>query len=146
MPKALLHSLTTTAANVADIAETAALLHSDEYTVFADAGYTGVAKREEMNTVAVDWQIATKRSTIKKVNEKRPLRAILDELEHAKASIRAKGGHPFHVVKNRFGHPKTCYKKLPKSTAHVFMLFGLGNLVIAKNKLMAWQAQAPSTV
>ena len=42
--------------------------------MFADAGYTGVAKREEMNAVAVDWQIAAKRSTIKKVNEKRPLR------------------------------------------------------------------------
>ena len=50
----LVHSLTTTAANVADIVETAALLHGDEDTVFADAGYTGVAKREEMNTVAVD--------------------------------------------------------------------------------------------
>ena len=55
--------------------------------MFADAGYTGVAKREEMNAVAVDWQIAAKRSTIKKVNEKRPLGAILDELEHAKQVV-----------------------------------------------------------
>lgn len=142
----LVHSLTTTAANVADIVETAALLHGDEDTVFADAGYTGVAKREEMNTVVVDWQIAAKRGTVKKVNEKRPLRAILDELEHAKASIRAKVEHPFHVVKNLFRHRKTRYKGLPKNTAHMFMLFGLGNLVIAKNKLLAWQAQTPSTV
>ena len=142
----LVHSLTTTAANVADIIETAALLHGDEDTVFADAGYTGVAKREEMNTVAVDWQIAAKRSIVKKVNEKRPLRALLDELEHAKASIRAKVEHPFHVVKNLFRHRKTRYKGLPKNTAHVFMLFGLANLVIAKNKLLAWQAQTPSTM
>jgi IS5 family transposase len=110
----LVHSLTTTAANIADIVETAALLHGDEDTVFADAGYTGVAKREEMNTVAVDSQIAAKRSTVKKVNEKRPLRGILDELEHAKASIRAKVEHPFHVVKNLFRHRKTRYKGLPK--------------------------------
>ena len=40
-------------------------MHGDEDTVFADAGYTGVAKREEKNTVAVDWQIAAKRSTVK---------------------------------------------------------------------------------
>jgi IS5 family transposase len=142
----LVHSLTTTAANVADIIETAALLHGDEDTVFADAGYTGVAKREEMNTVAVDWQIAAKRSILKKVNEKRPLRALLDELEHAKASIRAKVEHPFHVVKNLFRHRKTRYKGLPKNTTHMFMLFGLANLVIAKNKLLTWQAQAPSTM
>src|SRR3978361_2012929 len=142
----LVQSLTTTAANIADIVETATLLHGDEDTVFADAGYTGVAKREEMNTVAEDWEIAAKRSTVKKVNEKRPLRAILDALEHAKARIRAKVEHPFHVVKNIFRHRKTRYKGLPKNTAHLFMLFGLGNLVIAKNKLLAWQAQAPSTV
>ena len=142
----LVHSLTTTTANVADIVETAALLHGDEDTVFADAGYTGVAKREEMSTVAVHWQIAAKRSTVKKVNEKRPLRAILDELEHAKASVCAKVEPPFHVVKNLFRHRKTRYKGLPKNTAHVFMLFGLGNLVIAKNKLLACKAQAPSTV
>ena len=114
--------------------------------MFADAGYTGVAKREEMNTVTVDWQIAAKRSTVKKVNEKRPLRAILDEFEHAKACIRAKVEYPFHVVKNLLRDRKARYKGLKKNTAHVFMLFGLGNLVIAKNKLLAWQAQTPSTV
>ncbi len=38
-----LNSQDTTAASVADIVETAALLHSDEETVFADAGYAGVA-------------------------------------------------------------------------------------------------------
>lgn len=132
----LVHSLVTTAANVTDIVETVSLLHGEEDTVFADAGYTSMAKREEMNTVAVDWQLASKRSTVKKVNEKRPLRAILDELEHAKASIRAKVEHPFHMVKNLFWHRKTRYKGPPENTAHVFMLSGLGNLVIAKDKLL----------
>jgi IS5 family transposase len=33
------------AANVADIGVMAALLHGDEKKIFADAGYTGVAKR-----------------------------------------------------------------------------------------------------
>jgi IS5 family transposase len=103
----LVHSFATAAANVADIVETAALLLGDEDTVFADAGYTCVAEREEMNTVAVDWQIAAKRSTVKKVDEKRPLRAILDEFEHAKASIQAKVEHPFHVVKNLFRYRMT---------------------------------------
>ena len=142
----LVYSLTATAANVADIVETAALLYGDEASMFADAGYTGVAKREEMNTVVVDWQIAAKRSTASRVNEKRPLRAILDELEHAKASIRAKVEHPFHVVKNLFRHRKTRYKGMLKNTAYAFMLFGMGNLVIAKTRLLAWQAQTPSTV
>ena len=140
----LVHTVTTTAANVADIAELASLLHGEEHTVFADAGYTGAEKRIELQDVAVDWQIATRRSTVKKIDPTRPLRAVLDALEHAKARIRAKVEHPFHVVKNLFRHRKTRYKGLAKNTAQVVMLFGLANLVLAKNKLMILQAQAPS--
>ena len=44
----LVHTVTGTAANVADIAQTHELLHGQEKHVFADAGYTGVEKREEL--------------------------------------------------------------------------------------------------
>jgi len=44
----LVHTLTTTAANVSDISQTAALLHGQESDVWADAGYVGVEKREEV--------------------------------------------------------------------------------------------------
>jgi IS5 family transposase len=138
------HSLTTTTPNMVDIVETAALLRGNEAKVFADAAYTAVAKCEEMNDVKVDWQIAAKRGTINEVIGKRPLRVILNKLEHAKASIRAKVEHPFHVIKNLFRHRKIRYRGLPKNTAHVFM-FGLENLVIAKKKLLNWQAQALPT-
>ena len=140
----LVHTVTTTAANVADITETAALLHGEEQTVFADAGYTGAEKREELQGLVVDWQIAARRSTVKKIDPKRPLRAVLDALEHAKASIRAKVEHPFHVVKNLFRHRKARYKGLVKNTAQVVMLFGLANLVLAKNKLLTLHTQNPS--
>ncbi|EGF30152.1 transposase, IS4 family protein [Oxalobacteraceae bacterium IMCC9480] len=103
------HNLTTTAANVVDIVETAALLHRYEKTVFADAGYTGLAKREEMNDVKGYWQIVSKGGTIRKVDEKHPLCAILDELEHVKASIWAKVEYTFHLIKNLFRHRKTRY-------------------------------------
>jgi len=43
---------TGTAANVADIAQTHALLHGKERQVFADAGYLGVEKRPEMESKA----------------------------------------------------------------------------------------------
>ena len=44
----LLHTLTTTAANVSDISQTGALLHGQASDVWADAGYVGVEKREDM--------------------------------------------------------------------------------------------------
>ena len=52
--------------------------------------------------------------------------------------------HPFHVVKNLFGHKKTRYKGLAKNTAQMFSLFGLANLVIAKKPLLAFQGGNPS--
>ena len=55
------HKLTGTAANEADINQTAALLHGQEEAVFADAGYTGADKRPELADREVCWNIAIKR-------------------------------------------------------------------------------------
>jgi transposase, IS5 family len=44
----LVHTLVTTAANVSDISQTPTLLHGQEEAVWADAGYVGVDKREDM--------------------------------------------------------------------------------------------------
>ena len=44
----LVHTLSTTAANVSDISQTPVLLHGQESEVWADAGYVGVDKREDM--------------------------------------------------------------------------------------------------
>ena len=41
----LVHSVTGTAANVADIAQTHALLHGQEKEAYADAGYLDIEKR-----------------------------------------------------------------------------------------------------
>ena len=43
--------------------------------------------------------------------------AILDQLEQAKARIRAKVEHPFRVIKRQFGHVKVRYRGLAKNTA-----------------------------
>src|SRR4051795_4390264 len=44
----LVHTVKGTAANEADITQTAALLHGEEEDVFGDAGYTGADKRPEL--------------------------------------------------------------------------------------------------
>ena len=69
---------------------------------------------------------------------------LLEQLEHAKASIRAKVEHPFHVVKNLFGHRKTRYKGLAKNTAQLFSLFGLANLMLARRWLIDTNTQVAS--
>lgn len=73
-----------------------------------------------------------------------PLCQLLEKIEHAKASVRAKVEHPFHVVKNLFRHRKTRYRGLPKNTAQLMTLFGMANLMFAKKRLIAIHAQGSS--
>ena len=54
----LIHSLTTTAANVHDITQVDQLLHGQEERVWGDAGYQGIEKRPEHEGREVDWFIA----------------------------------------------------------------------------------------
>ena len=131
----LVHTVVATAANVADITRTADLLHGQETQVHADAGYVGVEKREEIVALErkIDWQIAGKRGVTKAMAEgaeKEALKAV----EKAKSSVRAFVEHPFHIVKNLFGHRKTRYRGLAKNGHQLHVLFGLANLVIAARK------------
>ena len=54
----LVHSLTTTAANVHDITEAVNLLHGDEKAVWGDAGYQGIDKRDEHKVRDLDWHVS----------------------------------------------------------------------------------------
>ena len=139
----LTHTLVTTAANVSDITQAHALLHGDETTAFGDAGYQGVERRQENEKSAVTWHVALrpgKRRTLPDTKTGR----LREQLEKLKASVRAKVEHPFHVVKNIFGHKKARYLGLAKNTAQLHTLFGLANLMIAKRRLFELHAQGAS--
>src|ERR671932_701464 len=131
----LVHTVIGTAANEADITQTAALLHGEEEDVFGDAGYTGVDKRPELEDRDVSWNIAIKRSIIKALPQ--ALREVAEPVERALSQVRAVVEHPFHIVKNRFRHKKLRYRGLHKNTAQLQTLFALANLVIVKQALLA---------
>lgn len=134
----LAHTLTVTAAHVADVAQTGLLLHGREQVVYADAGYVGVEKREEIAShhAGVQFEVAAKRGTIKRMTEG-PIKDLTCQIETLKASVRAKVEHAFHVVKNLFGYRKVRYRGLKKNTAQLHTLFALANLVLAKRTLLA---------
>jgi IS5 family transposase len=138
----LIHAVTGTAANVADITQAHALLHGAEQEAFADAGYLGVEKRPEMagRLASLSWYVAAKRGKVKALAEGRVKQLTL-LLEKTKAQVRARVEHPFHVVKNLFGHRKVRYRGLFKNTAQLQSLFALANLFLARRSLLA-DAQA----
>jgi IS5 family transposase len=131
----VVHTLTGTAANEADINQTAALLHGREEAVFADAGYTGADKRPELAERDISWNIAIKRGIIKALPK--GLRDVAEPVERALSQVRAWVEHPFHIIKNLFRHRKLRYRGLAKNTAQLHTLFTLANLVIVKKTLLA---------
>jgi IS5 family transposase len=134
----LVHTVSGTSANVADIAQTHCLLHGGEKEVFADAGYLGVEKRAELalKSKGIVWYVAAKRSKVKAMEEGF-LKDLTLDLEKLKARVRARVEHPFHIIKNLFKHRKTRYRGLGKNTAQLHSLFALANLVIARRSLLA---------
>lgn len=134
----LVHTVATTAANAHDVTQAHALLHGEETDVFADSGYRGVDKREEIQTLHpnVNWHIAMMPGKRKALDKATPMGAILEKLEQVKARIRAKVEHPFRVIKRQFGFSKVKYKGLAKNTANLVTLFALSNLWMVRKRLL----------
>jgi IS5 family transposase len=136
----LVHTLVTTAANVSDISQTPALLHGQEQDVWADAGYVGVEKREDMRAALearaqeVQWHVAKRRKTLAKLADGWQ-KDLAQAYEKLKAQVRASVEHPFHIIKNIFKHKKVRYKGLAKNDAQLNVLFALSNLYMVRGQL-----------
>jgi IS5 family transposase len=131
----LIHSIETTSANVHDLTPAAELLHGKETVVYADAGYQGIEKREEMQGKAIGFRVAMrpgKRRALPDTTDGR----LDDLIETAKAHIRAKGEHPFRVIKRQFGFQKTRLRGMLKNGCKVNVLAALANLFMARHELL----------
>lgn len=132
----LVHSVVGMAANVADVTQVDRLLYGEENVVCADAGYTGVEKREEHAGRQVIWQVAARCSTYQKHGKRSLLYRVKRRIEKAKAQVRAKVEHPFRVIKRQFGYVKVRFRGLAKNTTQLVTLFALSNLWMARRHLL----------
>ena len=140
----LVHTVVSTAANVSDISQTPELLHGQETELWADAGYVGVDKREDMQaalikneqTLSLKLHVAKRRSTITKMTEGWQ-KAMAQAYEKLKAQVRARVEHPFHVVKNLFHYKKARNKGIKKNDCQLNMLFALSNLYMVREEVCA---------
>lgn len=133
----LIHTLETTAANVADVVMTPKLMTGDEEEVVADAGYIGAEKREDARTEnkqgeKINYRTCKRPSSLKKLSESGQEKA--KEEEHQKSSVRCKVEHVFGVVKLLFRCRKTRYRGRQKVDAQLKMVFALANLYLADTR------------
>lgn len=129
----LTHTAVGNAANISDVAMAGRLLRPDDKIVFADAGYTGVAKRPENEGNEVDWQVARKGGQVKKL-PKGEIQGLTQYAERLKAGIRARVEQPFHIVKKLFGHRKTRYLGNAKNESQWQVLFALANVYMTRKE------------
>ena len=131
----LIHSVVVTAANVHDLTPAPELLHGEETLVYADAGYQGIDKRQEMESKPIEFRVAMrpgKRRVLPETSDGR----LLDLIETAKAHIRAKVEHPFRVIKQQFGFQKTRLRGMAKNQCKVHVIAALTNLYLARRVLL----------
>lgn len=131
------HSFTTTAANEHDLNQAGELLHGDEQFIFADAGYRGAEKRDELRDVTAEWHIAERPGKVQALKKHPRKNKVPIQTEYLKASVRAKVEHPFRIIKCQFGFVKARYRGLMKNDSKLAMLFTLANIVRVDQMLRA---------
>jgi IS5 family transposase len=126
----LIHSMTTTAANVHDATVLANLLHGNETRVWGDQAYRG-------QTVVIRAHAPHAKDF---TNRRYRHRGVVDETERrknrTKSGVRAKVEHTIGVIKRVFGYTKVRYRGLAKNTHRLWVTCGLANLCIVRHRLL----------
>ena len=131
----LIHSVETTDANVHDLTPAADLLHGEVEVVYADAGYQSIEKRTEMEDKSTTFRIAM-RPCKRRALPNTAVGRLDDQIETAKAHIRAKSEDLFHVIKKQFGFQKTRLRGMVKNCCKVKVLSAVTNLVLVRHQLL----------
>ncbi|MCB0329722.1 MAG: IS5 family transposase [Bdellovibrionales bacterium] len=126
----VVHSVVCTTASVHDSQEMEELLHGDEKKIYGDKAYASKEKKEKYEAQGVHWNVA------RRGNRSRSLSKKDKEWNRRKSKVRAKGEHPFGVIKHLWGYAKTRYRGIAKNTSQLFSLFALANLYLLRKDLI----------
>jgi len=132
--KGRVHSLTATHAAAADITQMPQLLHGEEQELYGDQAYWKEADRQAYEARGVRYR----------VNRRPPSKVPLSERWRqisARSRTRARGEHPFHVVKRLWGFTTVRYRGLAKNLARAFIMFALANLYVVRRQLLPAHAR-----
>lgn len=131
--RGIVHSLSTTPANVADITELPRLLHGQESELFGDQAYWSEFHRQCAKGSGIRYRVNRRGSGSKPLTEHQRF------INRIRSSSRARGEHAFHVVKRLWGFTKVRYRGLAKNTARLFTAFALANLYMLRRRLLSPQ-------
>jgi transposase, IS5 family len=134
--KGRVHSLTATHAAVADITQLPSLVHGAERVLYGDQAYWKEADRQAFEAQGVCYRVNRRAAS-----PQRPLTPRWRAINRARSRTRARGEHPFHVVKRLWGFAKVRYRGLAKNLARAFSIFALANLYLVRRQLLPPQVR-----
>src|SRR5512135_1404562 len=124
------HSVIATNAATADITQLGDLLHGEERSIFGDQAYWKEADRQEFEASGVRYRMNRRPAG------RQPLSERWRGINRARSRIRARGEHPFHIVKRLWGFAKVRYRGLAKNLARAQTMFALANLYSVRHQLI----------
>ena len=125
------HSLTATHAAATDRSQLASLLHGEESELFGDQAYWNQADREAYEAKGVRYRVNRRGP-----KGNRSLSEYWRKINRARSRTRARGEHPFRVLKKLWGFEKTRYRGIAKNLARAQTMFALANLYAHRYTLM----------
>jgi IS5 family transposase len=128
--RGLVHHLTVTDAAVADIRELPKLLHGTESVLYGDQAYWKQDHREQWQAEGGQYRVH-RRGT-----KNHPLTPHQKAINRSRSRTRARGEHPYLVVKRLWGFTKVRYRGLVKNAARAFTMFALANLYAVRRRLL----------
>lgn len=126
----IIHSMEGTTAKEPDCKQLENLLHGEEELISGDKGYTSDKRKKDWRKKKKHWMVLDKAKPKKKLSQKQKKR------NQKYSSLRAKVEHPFHVIKNLWGHKRVRYKGLVKNTCQWYALVMLANFYRVRQKLL----------
>jgi IS5 family transposase len=131
----IVHTVTATAAAVADITQLPQLLHGQEREVFGDQAYWKEADRQAFAARGVRYRVNRRPTAQQPLSERWRL------INRARSRTRARGEHAFRVIKQLWGFAKVRYRGLAKNLARAQTMFALANLYQVRRELLPAGAQ-----
>jgi len=126
----IVHTLVATDAAGADITQLPALLHGEEDVLWGDQAYWKEDHRAQWEAEGGRYRV-NRRGT-----KKHPLTPHQKAVNRSRSRTRARGEHPFLVVKRFWGFTTTRYRGLAKNLARGYTMFGLANLYRLRRRLL----------
>jgi IS5 family transposase len=126
----IIHSTEVSPANVHDSQMVSELLHGDETKVWGDSAYQG--QKEAIRATAP----AARDMTNRRASRGRPLTDEERSKNATKSKVRAKGEHPFLIIKRIFGFTHVRYRGIAKNRNRFEVACALANLYIKRHVLL----------